>query len=106
MTSKLAKGMEKCLRDRLDEIKQAPLSEIKKLLSYSDEEVKINDKVCTLAIWKNQRIDGMIEVVIQIYYTGLLYRLLGAGMMTADGFLIDNEGNFFKLPDEIRWKYC
>jgi len=105
MASKLAKCMEKCLRDRIDEIKQIPLSEIMKRPSYSDEEVKINNKPCTLAIWKNQRADGMIEVVVQIYYTGWGYRFFGAGMMTADGFLINTEGKFLKLPDKIRWEY-
>ena len=102
---KLGKGMGKCLRERLEQIKQIPVSEIKKMPSYSDEEVKINDKLCTLAIWKNERDDGMIEVVVQIYYTGWGYRFFGAGMMTADGFLINTDGEFLKLPDEIRWEY-
>jgi len=106
MVSKLAKDIEKCLEEHLDEIKQIPLPQIKELPSYSDKEIKVNDKLCTLAIWKNQRNDGTIELIIQIYYAGWGYRLFGAGMMTADGFLIDTEGNFLKLPDEIRWKYC
>ncbi len=102
---KLGNGMEKCLQDRLEQIKQIPVSEIKKMPSYSDEEVKINDKVCTLATWTNQRADGMFEIVVQVYYTGWGYRLFGAGMITADGFLIDTEGKFLKLPEEIRLKY-
>jgi hypothetical protein len=40
MASKLAEGMEKCLCERLDKMKQLPLSEITKLPSYSDEEVR------------------------------------------------------------------
>lgn len=105
MASKLANGMEKCLQDRLAKIKQMPLNEIKNMSSYSDEIVKIANKSVTLAIWKNQRSDGTIEVVVQIYYKGWGYRLFGAGMMTADGFLIDTEGRFIKLPEEIRLKY-
>jgi hypothetical protein len=103
---KLGNGMEKCLQDRLEKIKQMPLHEIKNMPSYSDEIVKIANKSVTLAIWKNQRSDGFVEVIVQLYCTGWGYRLFGAGMMTADGFLIDAEGKFLKLPDEIRWKYC
>ena len=64
------KAMEKCLQDRLEQIKQIAVSEIKKMPSCWSEKVKINDKVCTLATWRNQRADGMIEVVFQVYYTG------------------------------------
>ena len=106
MTSKLGIGMQDCLRKRIEEIKQIPLSEIKNLPSCVSEEVKINNKVRTSAVWKKQRADGMIEVVVQVYYAGLAYRLFGAGMMTADGFLIDIDGKILKLPDEIRWEYC
>jgi hypothetical protein len=105
MSSKLAMGMENALKKRIEEIKQLPFLEIKGMPSYSDEEVEINNKLCTLAIWKNQRDDGMIEVVVQVYYTGLAYRLFGAGMMTADGFLLSDAGRFLKLPEEVRLKY-
>lgn len=101
----LGNKMEEFLQDRLAQIKKSPVCEIKKLPSYSDEDVEINGKICTLATWTKNRSDGIFEVVIQIYYAGWGYKLLGAGMMTADGFLIDPKDKFLKLPDEIRLEY-
>jgi hypothetical protein len=106
MASKLAKGMEDSIQKRIEEIKKMPLPEIRNLLSFLSEEVKIENKTFTLAVWKNQRADGIIEIIVQAYYTGLAYKLIGAGMIAADGFLIDDNGKILKLPNEIRWEYC
>ena len=101
----LGNKMEEFLQDRLVKIKKMPVCEIKKLPSYSDEEVEINGKICSVATWTEKRSEGIFEVVVQVYYTGWAYRLFGAGRMTADGFLIDSKDKFLKLPDEIRWEY-
>ncbi len=99
---KLVSSMMHTLDTQVEQIRQMSLSEIKNLPEYSDREVHAYGKVFTLATWKKERPEEMVSVVAQVYYRGIL----GIGTMWADGYLIDKNGEFKPLPDEIRWEYC
>ena len=100
--SNLSKAMEEKLSVQIDKLKNLPVDEIRNLPEYSDEEVTIRKKLCTLAIWKKITTDNMTQVVVQVYYRGYL----GMGIMMADGFLVDSDRAFLTLPEETRLEYC
>jgi len=101
MKSNLVTAMERYLSDQLEKIKQMSLSEIIQLPEYSSKDIKIDKKRFTLATWKKQRTDGIIQIVVQAYY----HKFLGIGIMQAEGFFVDSQGNFLPLPEEIRLEY-
>ena len=89
-----ASPLTELIESRLSSLKLKPFSELLDLVPCQSEKVNCNGKTLTLSVWKDQVSDDEIRVVVQIYR----HLFMGIGRMAADGFRIDKNGTWKKLP--------
>lgn len=86
---------------RSSALRQFPADALIALPAHTCETTQIAGRDVQLATYRDMLSDGRIQIVVQAY----LYRYLGFGTMTSDGFIVNQDGSFAPIPEEVRWEF-
>jgi len=91
----------KLIMERLAIFKTKSFDELSNLDECQSEEVIVNEKKNSLAVWKDQIGIDKVQIVVQVYN----YFYLGFGIMNAESFTVDSSGRITDLKREELWDF-
>ncbi len=93
--------MNELMERYLSDLKIKNFMELSQLENYQGEKIIHNKKSYTISIWKDMINNNELHIVVQIYR----YWFLGIGIMEADGFRINRDGNISDLTKKELYEF-
>jgi|SRR6266496_5221791 hypothetical protein len=88
-------------KERVQSLRARSFSELCALPSHESEVVRVGDQEVSVCTYRDMLPDGRVRIVVQAYR----YRFLGAGTMTADGFIMSPDGAVSDVPEKMMYEF-
>jgi hypothetical protein len=89
------------VRRTLDELQDKSWTVLKDLPDYTHLPSPEGLGKFTFGLWKHGRADGSLRIIVQRYRR----YVLGFGRISADGFVVRDNGSIEPVPKEEMWEY-
>ena len=93
--------MQSHIDSHVAELRLLSFANLLALPEYSEEPRQFRKWEYTLATWRIQKADDLLQVVVQAYYRVFF----GISAMTANGFRINSDGLILEIPEDERYKF-
>ena len=88
-------------KERVPPLKACSFSDLCTLPPHKSEVLRVGDQEVSVCTYRDMLPDGRVRIVVQAYR----YRLLGAGTMTADGFIMSPDGSVGEVPEKMIYEF-
>jgi hypothetical protein len=88
-------------KDRVPPLKARSFLELCALPASKCEDVQVGDQAVNVCTYRDILPDGRVRIVVQAYR----YRVLGAGTMIAEGFIMAPDGSVSEVPEKMMYEF-